>query len=372
MSHASHLLIAATASIFASNAAGQHLATYDPGANREFAISACQPAVTTLGTRDLIDRAPALHPGAGAIAADNENRDLFTATGRISDGIDRVKFSAMGDVASTCNIPAPPGFTQITGMADDPYSATRLIVTDGYSVVFYTVRPPYLTGAAYAIPLPPGTFATGVDVDVWHDDVLVVRNDATILRLALDTGSWSAQPAAFTAPSMATGIAVSRNQMTGPMLCYRDGTVMDPATGNTQPFADNIAAGPRRHRGMTFFAQPVHLGGKAPVGAPHLEIDGSFHAGSHACNVRVNHGLPSLLAIDLAAPMTGLAGILPVHGALFVDPTTSVQIMFAPGWNQLELNLANVAYGVAATVQAVGIGANGLYASEALFFQTWR
>ena len=228
---ASNLLIAAaTASIFAVSATGQRLATYDPGSLREFATSACPPALPIMRTQNLQPRTPAAFNRAGAIAADNVNRVLFTTTGWPADGIDAVPFINIGTSSGTTNYPAPPGFNQITGMVLDPIhpGGTTLIVTDGYSLGPYDCATGSFLLPLSPIPLPAGTSATGLDVDVWNNDLVVVLNDATILRVPIGGGPWSTQPPAFTMLSNATGVAICRNMPSSPMVSYFNGTVMDP------------------------------------------------------------------------------------------------------------------------------------------------
>ena len=133
------LLATAITSLFAANAIGQRLATYDPASIREFATSTCAPAPTTLRTQNLMARTPAMLMQSGAIAADNTHRMLFTTTGFPADGIDAVRFVNIGTGTIAANYPAPPGFNQITGMVVDPLDPTgnSLIVSDGYTIAPY-------------------------------------------------------------------------------------------------------------------------------------------------------------------------------------------------------------------------------------------
>ena len=86
---------------------------------------------------------------------------------------------------------------------------TTLIVTDGYSLGPYDCATGSFLLPLSPIPLPAGTSATGLDVDVWNNDLVVVLNDATILRVPIGGGPWSTQPPAFTMLSNATATTIS-------------------------------------------------------------------------------------------------------------------------------------------------------------------
>ena len=374
MTYTSNILIAAAAAgIFAASATGQHLATYDPGSIREFATSACPPAAPIMRTQNLQPRTPATLNRAGAIAADNVNRRLFTTTGWPADGIDAVAFSNIGASVGTTNYAAPPGLNQITGMVLDPMhpGGNTLIMTDGYSLGPYDVTTGAFVMPLSPIPLPAGSSATGLDIDVWTNDLVVVLNDATILRVPLTGGPWSTQPPAFTVPSVATGVAICRNMPSSPMVSYFNGTVMDPMTGNMQPFPSSSLFGPRHHRGMTFFAQPVVLGGQGNMLTPSVNVLGSYHAGSLDCRIEVDSASWTMLALDSAATMTPLPGLPMIDGALFLNPATSFKVLFSAGVNELPLNLSNVTAGVSLTIQAAAFGQGALHLSDAQVLQTW-
>ena len=374
MRNTSNILIAAFAvGAFAASAPAQRLATYDPASPRELASSACPPAAAFMRTRNLAARTPGFLASLGAIAADNVHRVLYTTTGRVADGIDAVSFSNIGTSGGTITYPAPPGMNQITGMVVDPIypDGGIVIVTDGFSLGPYDLALGTFPVPLSPIPLPAGTTATGLDVDVWNHDLVVVLNNATILRVPLGGGPWTTQPATFSAPSTATGVAICRHMPSQPMVSFFDGTVMDPATGATRPFPSGFL-GPRRHRGMTFYARPIFLGGKGNVSPPQVDLIGSYQAGSNDCRVQIESSRINVLAVDLSASMTGTPGLPMIDGILVGNPAQSVNLLFAPGQNELPLNLTNVPHGVGATAQAAGLGNGVFHMSEALFFQTWR
>lgn len=368
------LLATAITSLFAASATSQRLATYDPASAREFATSACAPAPTVMGTRNLAARTPAMLIRSGAIAADNVHRILFTTTGFPADGIDAVAFLNIGTGSIPNNYAAPPGFNQITGMVVDPLDLTgsSLIVTDGYSLAAYDYAGGAYLQAPQPIPLPAGRTATGLDFDVWTNDLVVVLNDATIMRVPISSGPWTTQPPAVGVPPLATGIAVCRNVPGAPMVSFFDGTVMDPQTGATQPFPGGGILGPRRHRGMTFYARPVLLGGKGLAMSPEVEILGSYQAGSNNCIVDVTSAAPTLLVVDIAPMMNALPGLAMIDGTLLVNPATSITMMFMPGRYQMPLDLSNVPDGAKVVVQAAALGNGTLHMSDAQFFQTWK
>jgi hypothetical protein len=368
------LLATAITSLFAANATGQRLATYDPASIREFATSACAPAPTTLRTQNLMARTPAMLMQSGAIAADNTHRMLFTTTGFPADGIDAVRFVNIGTGTILANYPAPPGFNQITGMVVDPLDPTgnSLIVSDGYTIAPYDYAAGVLLQTPQPVPMPAGKTVTGLDFDIWNNDLVVVLNDATIMRVPISTGPWTTQPPAVGVPPLATGIAVCRNMPSSPMVSFFDGTVMDPQTGTVQPFPSSGIFGPRRHRGMTFFARPVFLGGKGNILAPEIDVVGSFQAGSDDCMIDVTSSSATLLAIDLAPMTIALPGIPMIDGMLLINPATSVTALAMPGRYQKPLDLSNVPPGVSVAAQAAALGNGMFHMSEAVLFQTWQ
>lgn len=369
-----YLLAAAITSLFAATATGQRLATYDPASLREFATSACAPAPTVTRTRNLLTRPPAMLMQSGAIAADNVHRMLFTTTGYPADGIDAVAFPFIGTGTIAANYPAPPGFNQITGMVVDPLDPTgaSLIVTDGYTIAPYDYAAGALLLPPQPVPIPGGTTVTGLDFDVWTNDLVVVLNNATIMRVPIGGGPWTTQPPAVAVPPYATGIAVCRNMPSTPMVSFFNGAVMNPQTGAVQPFPPSGLFGPRRHRGMTFFARPVFLGGKGTILAPEIDVLGSFQAGSDDCKIDVTSSSATLLAIDLAPMAIALPGLPMIDGTLLINPATSVTALSMPGRYQMSLDLSNVPHGVSVAAQAAALG-NGLFhMSEAVLFQTWQ
>lgn len=368
------LLVTAFTSVFAASATSQRLATYDPALPREFATSACAPAPAVTGTRNLAARTPAMLIQSGAIAADNVHRILFTTTGFPADGIDAIPFLSIGTGSAPANYAAPPGFNQVTGMVVDPIdpSGGSLIVTDGYSLGSYDYAAGVYLQTPQSIPMPAGRMATGLDFDVWTNDLVVVLNDATIMRVPISSGPWTTQPPTVPVPPFATGIAVCRNVPGAPMVSFFNGTVMDPQTGATQPFPGGGIFGPRRHRGMTFYARPVLLGGKGLAMSPEVEVLGSYQSGSNSCIVDVTSAVPTLLVIDIAPMMVARPGLPMIDGTLLIDPGTSVTTMLMPGRHQMPLDLSNVPAGAKVVVQAAALGNGTLHMSDAQFFQTWK
>ena len=366
-------LAAAAVGLLSAAATSQQLATYDPGSLRELATSSCRPAPTVLGARNLFPRAPATLNLAGAVAADNNHRMLFSTTGWPADGIDAVAFADIGTGTIAANYAAPPGFNQITGMVVDPLDPTgqTLIVTDGYVLAPFHFGTTSFVSTPNSIPLPAGRTATGLDYDVWTNDIVVVLDDATIMRVSVYAGPWSVQPALFSAPSVATGVAICRTAPSGPMVSFFGGAVLDPMTGVTQPFPGGSLLMPRRHRGMTFLAVPVTLGGSGTVSPPEIQLLGSFQAGSLDCSIEIQAAAPTLLAIDLNPTATGISGLPIIDGTLFVDPASSITVLLPPGQSSVPLNLANATAGIPVVVQAAALGNGTFHMSDALFFQTW-
>jgi hypothetical protein len=366
------LLATAITSFFAASATSQRLATYDPASTQEFATSACGLAV--MGTRNLMARPPAMLIHSGAIAADNVHRMLFTTTGFPADGIDAVKFFNIGTGTIAANYPAPPGFNQVTGMVIDPIDPTgnSLIVTDGYTIAPYDYAAGALLLTPQPVPMLAGRTVTGLDYDVWNNDLVVVLNDATIMRVPIGGGAWTTQPPAVSVPIYATGIAVCRIMPSTPMVSFFNGTVMNPQTGATRPFRASGTPAPRRHRGMTFFARPVFLGGKGTMLSPEIDVLGSFQAGSNDCKVDVTSSSATVLAIDLAPMMVPLPGLPMIDGTLLINPATSVTALSMPGRYQLTLDLSNVPSGVSVAAQAAALGNGMFHMSEAVLFQTWK
>ena len=368
------LFAAAAVGLLAASAASQHLGTYDPAALREFATSACAPAPALMNTHNLFPRAPSPNLRGGAVAADNVHRRLFTATGNPADGIDAVNFAAIGTGALVANFSAPPGFNQITGMALDPIdpSGNTLLVTDGFVLVPYDYASGTFVLAPAPIPAPPGTTVTGLDYDVWTNDIIAVCNDATVLRVPVGGGPWTTIAPTVPVPPLATGLAVCRNVAGNPMVSFLNGVVMDPQTGATQPFPTSPPFGVRRHRGLTFFARPVFLGGKGSILTPSINIAGNYQAGSMDCQIEAaNAQGPILIAVDLAPQMNGIAGVPMLDGTLLVNPATSISKLFLPGFRYLPLDLTNAPVGAAMVAQAATLGAGVFHMSDALFFQTW-
>jgi len=375
MTKPTHLLFAVTAaSLLAASATGQRLATYDPGRPLEFATSSCSTAPSYQSRQNLATRTPAPLPRAGAVAADNVNRRLFTTTGFPADGIDVLPFLAIGTGAPPVNYPAPPGFNQVTGMCIDPInpSGTDLLVTDGYSMAPYNYASGTFVLPPQPIPLPAGTTATGLCFDVWTHDIVVVCNDATILRVPAASGPWTVQPPAVPVPPLATGVAVCASSPSTPMVSFFDGTVMDPQTGAVHPFPGAALGAVRRHRGMTFFARPVWLGGKGTLLAPELKVQGSYQAGSMDCRIETeNVQGPVLIAVDLAAGMVPIAGHPKIDGTLLINPATSVTAVFPPGLRYLPLDLTNAPAGASMVAQASTIAGGQFHMSDAALIQTW-
>lgn len=367
------LFAAAAAGLFSAAAMSQRLATYDPGSFRELATSACRPAPPMIAARNLYPRTPATLNLAGAVAADNTRRLLFSTSGWPADGIDEVAFSGIGTGTLAFNYAAPPGFNQVTGMVVDPLDATgqTLIVTDGYVLAPYQYGSGTYSSTPQPIPLPAGRTATGLDYDVWTNDIVVVLDDATIMRVSVYGGPWTIQPPLFAAPSVATGVAICRNAPSTPMVSYFGGAVLDPMTGASQPFLTGGLMFPRRHRGMTFLATPVMLGGGGIASTPKVEILGSFQAGSLSCSVEVDSADATLLAIDLAPTSTGISGLPMLDGTLFVNPATSVTVLLPAGQSSFQLDLGNATAGTSVAVQAASLGGGLFHMSDALFFTTW-
>ena len=374
MTHAKKFLFAAAAAgLFSAAAMSQHLATYDPGSLRELATSACRPAPPMIAARNLYPRSPAALNLAGAVAADNTRQVLFSTTGWPADGIDEVAFSGIGTGTLAFNYAAPPGFNQITGMVVDPLDSTgqTLIVTDGYVLAPYQYGSSTYASTPQPIPLPTGRTATGLDYDIWTKDIVVVLDDATIMRVPVYGGSWTMQPPLFAAPSVATGVAICRSAPSTPMVSYFGGAVLDPLTGASQPFLGGGLLSPRRHRGMTFLAIPVMLGGSGSASTPTVALVGSFQAGSLSLKVEVDNTYATLLAIDLAPTATGISGLPMLDGTLFVNPATSVTVLQPAGQSSFQLDLSNATAGASVAVQAASLGSGVFHMSDALFFTTW-
>ncbi|MGC6486516.1 MAG: hypothetical protein ACON4Z_02640 [Planctomycetota bacterium] len=375
MTHTKNLLVAAAAAgILVTTAAGQRLATYDPALPLEFAAASCPSAPAFQTRQNLAARTPSSLPRHGAIAADNVNRVLFTTTGRPADGIDAVPFLAVGTGATPTNYPAPPGFAQVTGMCIDPInpSGTDLLVTDGYQMAPYDYATGTLVLAPQPIPVPTGTMATGLCFDVWTHDVVVVCSDATLLRVPIGGGPWTVSPPAVPVPPLATGVAVCGTAPSAPMVSFFDGTVMDPQSGAVLPFPGAALGAVRRHRGMTFFARPIWLGGKGLSLAPQLQVKGSYQAGSMDCKIETENvqGLV-LIAVDLAPAMVPIAGHPKIDGTLLINPGTSATAVFPPGLRYLPIDLSNAPAGAALVAQAATIAGGQFHMSDAAFFQTW-
>ena len=370
------LLFAAAAGIFAASATCQRLATYDPAAVLEFATSACGSSFTQQSRQNLATRSPSLQDRAGAVAADNVHRRLFTTTGYPADGIDAIPFLAIGAGAPPVQYAAPPGFNQVTAMMLDPIdpSGSTLIVSDGFTIAPYDYAAGAFVIAPKSVPVPPGRMVTGLDFDVWTHDLLVVCDDATILRNPIGGGPWTTIPPAVAVPPLATGIAVCRSAVSSPMVSFFDGTVMDPQTGAVHPFpgAPLAASGVRQHRGMTFFARPAFLGGRGAMFAPTIQVQGSFQAGSADCRIETENAQgPVLIAVDVAPTMTPFPAIPMIDGTLLVNPATSVMGLFAPGLRYLPLDLTEAPVSASVVAQAASLGNGVFHMSDAVHFQTW-
>lgn len=375
MTKTTNLLFAAFATgLLTVSATGQRLATYDPALPLEFASSSCSSTVAFQNRKNLAARTPSTMARHGAIAADNVNRRLFTTTGNPADGIDVIPFLAIGSGATPTNYPAPPGFNQVTGMCIDPLnpSGSDLLVTDGYSMAPYDYAAGALVLPPQPIPLPAGTTATGLCFDVWTNDIVVVCSDATILRVPASSGPWTVQPPLVPVPFLATGVAVCASSPSAPMVSFFNGTVMDPQTGVVKPFPGGAAGSVRHHRGMTFFARPLWLGGKGNILAPQLELQGSYQAGSMDFRIETENSQgPVLIAVDLAPAMIPISGHPKIDGTLLINPATSVTALFAPGLRHLQIDLTNAPAGAPLVVQAMTIAGGQLHMSDAAFIQTW-
>ncbi|MEC7583339.1 MAG: hypothetical protein VYE77_03400 [Planctomycetota bacterium] len=368
------LFFAAAAGIFVASATSQRLATYDPAAFREFATGACASTHMLQSTAQLWARTPSTQNSAGAIAADNQRRRLFTTTGFPADGIDQIRFADIGTGTAPINHAAPPGFNQVTAMVVDPLepNGSALIVSDGFTIAPYDYAAGVFIVPPQAVPIPAGRTITGLDFDVWTHDLLVVCDDATILRNPIGGGPWSTYPPAVSVPPLATGIAICRSMMSSPVVSFFNGTVMNPQTGAVVPFPGAPLTGGRKHRGMTFFARPVLLGGRGLGLAPQITVRGSYQVGSNDCRIETESGAGLVVvAIDIAPTMTAGPALPVLDGTLFFNPATSITSVFAPGVSSLPLDLTHAPAGVGLVTQAAALGNNVFHLSDALFFQTW-
>jgi len=69
-------------------------------------------------------------------------------------------------------------------MVVDPLepNGSALIVSDGFTIAPYDYAAGVFIVPPQAVPIPAGRTITGLDFDVWTHDLLVVCDDATILR----------------------------------------------------------------------------------------------------------------------------------------------------------------------------------------------
>ena len=158
------------------------------------------------------------------------------------------------------------------------------------------------------------------------------------------------------------------------MVSFFDGTVMDPQTGAVQPFpgAPLAASGVRHHRGMTFFARPMFLGGRGATLAPSISVQGSFQAGSTDCRIETENAQgPVLIAVDIAPTMVPFPQLPMIDGAVLINPATSVMGLFSPGLRYLPLDLTEAPVSASLVAQAATLGNGVFHMSDAVYFQTW-
>lgn len=393
MNRSKHLLIAsAAAALLTSASVAQQFVTYDPAVpNLELAANNCPPAPSRPRARDLHNRGAAPAPISGAVAADSRGELLYTATGSAADGIDQVPFAGIGSGALGANYPTPPGLARITGMVLYPSSTSGrlMVVTDGNVLVNYNLDLGVIMGTPIAIPTPAGEVATGLTFDSFSDELVVVTNAATILRVDQlnfiqnpSTFTWTTTAPSVPVPALATGIACSRSQPGVPMVSFYSGVVMSPETGATLPFSSPSYT-TRHHRGMGFFgaAAPLGGGGSYPF-KPKVRQLGSFETGQNSLEIQLESTTPALLAIDLAPTYTAIPGVPLLDGTLMVNPATCVTLVYGPGVHSLPINLMltptlsmpfpAVPAGTAFVAQAAGLTPGALPLSDAIAVQVWR
>jgi len=372
--------VAVMAGTLAATASTQRFATYDPasGGAAEFATSNCLPAPALPRARPLFTRAPGSDPLQGAIAADNINRFVYSATGRHINGIDKVDFSDIGTGTIMANFSAPLEFNEITGMVVDPRDALgdTLIITDGEFEGPYHVSSGMFLEGLQPLPVAAGVSVTGLAFDPWTDQLILVDSNANLRTRPLSGGPWSAPMpplvAVPAAPAVPTGVAVCWTSPSDPMVSFSDGVVMDTQTGFIQPFPGGGGGGARHHRGMTFFARPALLGGGAATVKPAIRLTGGYQAESSGCVIEVSSPTaPVLIGIDLAPSFVGVPGLPMVDGLLFLMPATSVTFFAGPGTHTLPIDLSGVPPTVGVNVQAASLDGGRFHLSDAMYFETW-
>jgi len=370
---------AVMAGALAATTTAQRFATYDPasGGAAEFATSNCLPAPALPRARPLFTRAPATDPLLGAIAADNINGFLYSATGRHAHGIDQVAFSDIGTGMIMANFPLPIEFNEITGMVVDPRDTTgqTLIITDGEFEGPYHVTTGVFLEPLQPLPVAVGDSVTGLTFDPWTEQLILVDSKANLRTRPLTGGPWSAPIAPLVAvpalPAVPTGVAIRWTAASDPMVSFSNGVVMDTQTGFTQPFPPGGAGTVRHPRGMTFFARPALLGGGALTDKPMIRLTGSYRTESPDCVIEVSSTAPVVLAIDLAPSFVGVTGLPMIDGTLFVSPATSVTFFFGPGTHAVPIDLTGVPPTVGVNIQAASLDGGLFRLSDAMYIETW-
>ncbi len=353
----------------------QQLATFDPSAlpNQEFAAVACPPAPPSAWTAQLVTPPSAVNWWSGAIAGDNKNQRLYHTTGFAPDGIQRLPYGAIGTGAAPTNFLAPPGFNQVTGMVVDPSvtSGDVLFVTDGFAMVRYHAPSGTIMAGPFAGPAPVGNFLTGMAHNPFNNRVYVIDDASAVWSRALGGGPWVGPVGpGFAPPGRATGISFCKTMPGAPIASYWGGLVLDLNTGANHPFP-GAPAGIRHHRGLTFVAIPLILGGSGFGPPPVVEIENGFASGSNGTVVVVSSTGPAILAVDLV-PTFGPGLNHPfVDGILMVNPATMFTLSLGAGNTTIPLGLVGVPPGIGLTFQAIGLTPN-LTASDAIYMMTHK
>ncbi len=335
---------------------------------------ACPPAPAIGWSAALVSPPSAATWWAGANAADNVNQRYYYTTGNPADGIQRIPFGAIGTGAPPVNFLAPAGFNQITGMVVDPGFASGdvLLITDGFIVLRYHAPTAAIIGGPWAGPVPVGNALTGLAHNPFNNRLYAIDDSSAMWSRPLGGGPWAGPVlAAVPVPVRATGVVFCQTAPGAPFASYFNGIVMRPATGLMVPFPP-AGAGIRHHRGLTFIALPVGLGGGGdPLWRPRVDIGNGFAVGSTSTTIElIGPGAPMVLLVDLAPVFAPGIAIPGVGGLLMVSPATSISAGFGAGTHSIPLSLVPLPTGIGLTFQAAGLPAGGPELSEAIYIMT--